>query len=150
MPDRLPQGGFAPLVPELDVCDLARSLAFWCDGLGFARAYERPENGFAYLEREGAQVVLNAINGNWVTAPPTPPFGRGINLQIAVRSTAPILARLVTLEWPLFRPLHEACYRVGEAEVGCRQFLVQDPDGYLLRSRESLGLRPLNPAVRGS
>lgn len=137
MPDRLPQGGFAPLVPELDVRDLARSLAFWCDGLGFTCAYERPENGFAYLECEGAQVMLNAVNGNWITAPLTPPFGRGINLQIAVRSTAPILARLTALEWPLFRPLHEVWYRAGEAEVGYQQFLVQDPDGYLLRFGEA-------------
>jgi len=41
--DRLPEGGVAALVPELDVFDLDRSLAFWCGGLGFAKAYARPE-----------------------------------------------------------------------------------------------------------
>lgn len=47
---RLPVGGFAPLVPELDVIDLEASLRFWCEVLGFAVVYDRPERGFAYLE----------------------------------------------------------------------------------------------------
>jgi hypothetical protein len=54
----LPRGGFAPLVPELDVADLAASLMFWCDALGFTVAYDRPAAKFAYLEREGAQIML--------------------------------------------------------------------------------------------
>jgi hypothetical protein len=32
-------------------------------------------------------------------------------------------------------------YRVGDKETGNKQFLVQDPDGYLLRFFEDLGLR---------
>jgi catechol 2,3-dioxygenase-like lactoylglutathione lyase family enzyme len=150
MSDRLPAGGFAPVVPELDVRDLARSLAFWCDGIGFAVAYDRPESGFACLERDGAQVMLNLINGAWATAPLAPPFGRGINLQIAVRSISGIVARLAALDWPLFRPPHDAWYRVGDEEVGCRQFLVQDPDGYLLRFSESRGRRPFSPGAPAS
>ena len=47
--DAFPENGFAPLVPELDVFDLAASLRFWRDVLGFRVAYRRPENGFAYL-----------------------------------------------------------------------------------------------------
>ena len=145
MSDMIPKGGIAPLVPELDVCDLARSLAFWCDGLGFRVAYARRETGFAFLQRERAQIMLEQVNGNWVTAPMTRPFGRGINLQITVECTEDILTRLSILDWPLFRPLHDAWYRAGEEEVGCRQFLVQDPDGYLLRFCESLGRRRLSP-----
>lgn len=143
--DRLPAGGFSPLVPELDVHDLAASLAFWCGPLGFLVAYARPENGFAYLERGGAQVMLNLVNGNWRTGALEPPLGRGINLQIAVDAVDPILTSLDAASWPLFRPAHEAWYRVGEMEVGVRQVLVQDPDGYLLRFAEDLGRRPLNP-----
>lgn len=146
--DRLPAGGFNPLVPELDVRALPASLAFWCGTLGFSVAYARPENGFAYLERGGAQVMLNAINGNWRTGDLEPPLGRGINLQITVDAVDPILATLVAASWPLFRPAHEAWYRVGEEEAGLRQFLVQDPDGYLLRFAESLGRRRLSPDGR--
>ncbi|WP_244876994.1 VOC family protein [Acidocella facilis] len=36
----------------------------------------------------------------------------------------------------------EAWYRAGEVEVGQRQFLVMDPDGYLLRLAEDIGERP--------
>ena len=150
MLDRMPEGGFAPLVPELDVTDLERSLAFWCEGLGFDIAYQRPENGFAYLEHAASQVMLNRINGAWETGSLARPFGRGINLQITVRGIDPMLERLATLGWPLFRPAHEAWYRVGAREVGCRQFLIPDPDGYLLRCQESLGVRPVSPVVPGS
>ena len=142
MPDAVPAGGFASLVPELDVTELAASLEFWCGALGFRVAYERPEVGFAFLERGRAQVMLCHRNGHWEVAPLEPPFGRGINLQIFVEGVAPILDALAARGWPLFRPLHDAWYRAGAEEVGSRQFLVQDPDGYLLRFAEDLGRRP--------
>ena len=150
MQDRLPEGGFGRVVPELDVRDLDTSLGFWCGGLGFTVAYARPESAFAYLEREGAQVMLNTRNGHWETGALALPFGRGINLQIRVDALADIVLRLETLAWPLFRPPHDAWYRVGADEVGCRQLLVQDPDGYLLRLSEDLGMRPLSPGARAS
>lgn len=33
-------------------------------------------------------------------------------------------------------------YRMDDEEVGVQQFLVQDPDGYLIRFQSSLGRRP--------
>jgi catechol 2,3-dioxygenase-like lactoylglutathione lyase family enzyme len=61
---RPPRTGWAKLTPELIVSDIAVSLAFWCDRLGFAIAYQRPEQGFAYLERpEGAQIMLCERSG---------------------------------------------------------------------------------------
>jgi hypothetical protein len=44
---------------------------------------------------------------------------------------------------PLFVPLEERWYRRDDVLLGNRQFLVQDPDGYLLRFFEDLGERPL-------
>src|SRR5258708_39924154 len=62
MDDRMgapPRSGWAGLVPELLVDDIAASLAFWCGLLGFVVAYQRSEQFFAYLERpEGAQIML--------------------------------------------------------------------------------------------
>lgn len=136
--EREPEGGFAPLAPELDVTDLDVSLRFWCGVLGFRISYARPEDGFAYLEREGAQVMLCRRNGNWETAPTEHPFGRGLNLQIAVAALDPLLERLAAVRWPLFREAHAARYRVGDGAVFLRQFLVQDPDGYLLRFAERM------------
>ena len=57
--NRLPTGGFARLVPELDVFDLEQSDAFWCGILSFQIAYQRPENRFIYIELQGSQVMLN-------------------------------------------------------------------------------------------
>ncbi len=141
-PDGEPEGGFAPLVPELDVSDLDASLRFWCGILGFRISYRRPEDGFAYLEREGAQVMLCRRNGNWETAALERPFGRGLNLQIAAAALDPLRARLRAAGWPLFREAHAARYRVGDGAVCLRQFLVQDPDGYLLRFTERLPPQP--------
>ncbi|WP_366112856.1 VOC family protein [Bradyrhizobium sp.] len=140
--DRMPTGGFAPLVPELDVFDLAKSKQFWCDILGFQIAYQRPENGFLYLELQGSQIMLCQHNGNWETGHLECPLGRGINFQMFVASVDPLLNALARANWPLFRDCHVAWYRIGNQEKGSRQFLVQDPDGYLLRFAEDMGARP--------
>ncbi len=139
--------GFAPLVPELLVTDIAASRHFYCAVLGFAMAYERPEDRFLYLDLEGAQLMLAQLAENesddWLTGPMQPPFGRGIHLEIGVSALDPMLQRLQAAAWPLFRPAEEKWYRKEQSEVGQRQFLVQDPDGYLLRFAEDLGERPL-------
>lgn len=128
-----PEGGFAAMVPELDVTDLAASLDFWCGLLGFSVAYRRDEERFAYLQRGPLQVMLCQINGEWLTGPLQRPFGRGINLQMAVDDPTPILQALQAAGWPLFREVEEKRYRVGDGWSVCREFLVQDTDGYLLR-----------------
>jgi len=133
------------MVPELLVSSLEASLRFWCGLCGFAVAYDRPEDRFAYLDRGGRQVMLEEVMApgrRWITAPLERPFGRGINLRITVDDTAPILASLDAAGWPLFLALENTWYRAGASETGVRQFLVQDPDGYLVRFFQGLGLRP--------
>jgi catechol 2,3-dioxygenase-like lactoylglutathione lyase family enzyme len=133
------------LVPELMVCDLDISLAFWVSCLGFKVAYERPEDGFAYLDLNGAQMMLEQVDsdaGQWLTAPLEKPFGRGINLQIDVEAVAPVLQKLVQAGYPLYRDCKDTWYRAADVEVGQREFIVQDPDGYLVRLVERLGERP--------
>ncbi len=137
-----PASGFAALVPELGVADITASLRFWCGPLGFQVAYDRPAARFAYLTRGPLQVMLCQLNGSWETAALERPFGRGMNLQMAVSKAAPLLAALESAGWPLFEVPAEAWYRVGENETGQLEFLVQDPDGYLLRFAEPLGMRP--------
>ncbi|WP_425329955.1 bleomycin resistance protein [Terrirubrum flagellatum] len=136
-----PKGGFAALTPELDVSSLDESLWFWRDLLGFEIAYDRPAARFAYLQRGPLQVMLCERNGRWETGGMERPFGRGVNFQMTVESLAPILAALEKAGWPLFEKPSEAWYRVGDREEGQREFLVQDPDGYLLRFAENLGER---------
>lgn len=135
---------WAALVPELLVRDLPRALAFYCEGCGFRVRYARPEDGFAYIERRGAQIMLEEISAEaWITAPLRPPFGRGVNFQIEVADVAALHDRLVAMHHPPFAPLETEWYREGDIEHGQTQFLVQDPDGYLLRFMQHLGERPV-------
>jgi catechol 2,3-dioxygenase-like lactoylglutathione lyase family enzyme len=133
---------WAALVPELNVADLARSLAFWVGLCGFRVVYGRPAEGFAFLERGRLQVMLETLApDSWIVAPLQPPLGRGLNLQMEVEDLAPLERALAAAGWPLFRPPEERWYRVGTVEHGQRQLLVQDPDGYLLRFCQPLGER---------
>jgi hypothetical protein len=46
------------------------------------------------------------------------------------------------MDWPLFEEPSESWYRIGESEeAGSLEFLVQDPDGYLIRFVQSIGRR---------
>ena len=139
-----------PLVPELLVSDLTKSLAFWTELIGFAVRFARTEEGFVYLDRDGAQLMLeqhDAARRVWLTDDLAPPFGRGINFQIEVRDVVPIVLRLAVVGWPLYLPVEDAWYRADTLEIGQRQFLVQDPDGYLLRLAQPLGERPVMVAM---
>ncbi|MGZ0147680.1 bleomycin resistance protein [Kribbella sp. WER1] len=123
------------LVPELLVESVAVSTEFWCGVCGFEVRYARPEEGFAYVVLGGAHVMLEqaGVGRNWVTGALERPLGRGINLQIAVPSITPILEALHRAGLPLFMEPETKWYRTDRGEVGVEQFLVADPDGYLLR-----------------
>jgi catechol 2,3-dioxygenase-like lactoylglutathione lyase family enzyme len=139
-----PRTGWGKLVCELLVEDIETSLGFWMNMLGFEIAYQRPEQGFAYLERpEGAQIMLCQRSGNWETAPLRRPYGRGVMFQIFVESIAKTLAALSDGGWPLRAGPREVWRRYGDREGGKREIFVQDPDGYLIMIAEDLGERPL-------
>jgi catechol 2,3-dioxygenase-like lactoylglutathione lyase family enzyme len=138
----------ARLVPELLVSDHAASRDFYVRIIGFKVCYERPAEKFCYLDLDGAELMIEQETDFWTTAPRQRPYGRGINLQIEVQDIEAILARLRQAGIPLFRPVEEAWYRVGDSYSGNRQFLVQDPDGYLLRFFEDLGQRQSPPSGR--
>jgi catechol 2,3-dioxygenase-like lactoylglutathione lyase family enzyme len=129
--------GMGPkLVPEIDVADLAASLRFYVEACGFEVAYERPEEGFAYLAREGAEVMLQAAAGpgrRFRTAPLEHPCGRGLNLQIEVADAGALHAAIVAAGVEPLIELERRPYLVRGTEVTSEQFVVADPDGYLLR-----------------
>jgi catechol 2,3-dioxygenase-like lactoylglutathione lyase family enzyme len=135
----------ARMVAELMVKDLARSRQFWIDLCGFEVVYQREEEGFVFLDRGGAQFMLEEVRGDdgWITAPLEAPLGRGVNFEIKVESVDVLHKRLVDAGLPLYRQMQERWYRSDDVEIGVRQFLVQDPDGYLLRFSEWIGDRPL-------
>ena len=129
------------LIPELDVSDVAVSVGFYAL-VGFDVAYERTEEGFAFLACSRARLMLQRADGpgrRFRTAPLEQPFGRGINLQLEVADVDDVHRRVVAAGHPIVVELEERWYRVGAAEVGHRQFVVADPDGYLLRPFTPLG-----------
>ncbi|MGL6415627.1 bleomycin resistance protein [Aeromonas veronii] len=130
------------MVPELSVTDLARSLVFYTGLLGFSVRYRRDDPPFAYLEQQQVQLMLEQVHpAGWQVGALEPPFGRGINLQMELTEIQPLLDRLQAAEIALFRQPTEVLYPVGEMLAGQREFLLQDPDGYLLRFVQYLGER---------
>jgi len=67
------------------------------------------------------------------------PFGKGLNVQIQVEEIAPLTKALAAAEIPLYLEVEDKWYRKDDYEVGNRQFVVADPDGYLLRFFQPLG-----------
>ncbi|MGB5949906.1 MAG: VOC family protein [Parvibaculum sp.] len=135
-----------PLVPELYVADFDRSLAFYRDMLDFQIMYMRAEERFAFLEREGAQLMIEQSTDPariWAAAELAHPYGRGINLQIRVRNVDALHQSLAAASISFFVALEDKWYRRDEELVGNRQFVIQDPDGYLLRFYGDLGARPV-------
>jgi catechol 2,3-dioxygenase-like lactoylglutathione lyase family enzyme len=130
------------MVPELTVSDFDESLAFYTRGVGFEVAFSRPEPAFAYLDFEGAQVMISKFHEDgWNVGELTRPYGRGINLQIECSDVEGLREDLERSSYPLCRGIEEEWYETGGVLSGQREFLVQDPDGYLLRFSEFLGER---------
>jgi catechol 2,3-dioxygenase-like lactoylglutathione lyase family enzyme len=129
------------LIPELLVSDLDASLVFWVQLLDFEVVYNRTEDRFVYLRREAVDVMLEerGRGRNWITGDLQQPFGRGINFEIESADWSAQLAKLRNKNWPLFMQPETKGYRVGGIEKSQLQFLVQDPDGYLLRLAQPLG-----------
>jgi catechol 2,3-dioxygenase-like lactoylglutathione lyase family enzyme len=127
-----------PLIPELLVFSFEKSLYFYTQLLGFKIEYDRPEKKFAMLSFQGSQIMINERNGWWETGKLEYPLGRGINLQIDIDNIAPLVETLLHNKINLYQKPEDNWYRKGDKEVGNREFLVQDPDGYLLRFAQDL------------
>jgi catechol 2,3-dioxygenase-like lactoylglutathione lyase family enzyme len=138
------------LVPELSITDYQKTLHFYTKILGFKIEYQREEEGFAYLSLGESQLMVDQIGltRTWMTGEFEHPLGRGINLQIEAPDVDSLLKRLSQNGIKLFMDLEEKWYRKDSQEVGNKQFLVQDPDGYLLRFFEDLGTRALQESRR--
>jgi catechol 2,3-dioxygenase-like lactoylglutathione lyase family enzyme len=98
------------LVPELVTTDLDRSLGFYRDVLGFRVLYARPEERFAYLDRNGAELMLEQPHRHdrlWPRARLDYPFGRGVNFEIHVDDVDALHAAVAKAGIELFLPLEE-------------------------------------------
>ena len=130
-----------PMVPELSVTDVADSLVFY-QAIGFSVRFRRVDPHFAYIELGHAQLMLEELtDSSWITSPSNRPFGRGVNFQIEVEEVENLSRRLANDGFEMFEDLSDSWYSTDDGEEGQREFLIQDPDGYLIRLVQPLGLR---------
>ena len=134
--------GFNKNIPELSVTNLENSLKFYKTA-GFKLEYDRPENKFAFISLGEIQFMLQEfyITDKWNIAPITYPFGNGINFQLEVDNIRQIYSNLKNANYEITFDIEENWYRQDNKLLGNKEFLVQDPDGYLLRFSEDLGER---------
>jgi catechol 2,3-dioxygenase-like lactoylglutathione lyase family enzyme len=135
------------LIPEFSVSGWRVSCAFYCDLLGFTVDYARPEDGFATLALGPARLMVDQIGTGRTFddghLPDGYPFGRGLNVQIEVPDVMLAHDRLVAAKHSMYLPLEDKWYRKNSMETGNRQFVVADPDGYLIRLFQDLGSRKI-------
>ena len=123
---------FNSLIPELSVTNIITSTKFYVL-LGFNVKYERKENKFVFLEYENNQIMIEEVNNNWSVGKLSYPFGNGINLSMEVSDIDALYQKVKKLDIPIFRELKVSEYKVDDEVYQDKEFLIQDPDGYLLR-----------------
>lgn len=133
---------FNCLIPELRVFDLKKSKDFYTKVLGFNIEYSRFD--FAMVTLGECQIMLQqltlpSVPGSWnVTDDMKYPLGRGINLQIIVSDIYVMYNKLKDNNYPIFIELIESTYQENDQLIRVLEFLVKDPDGYLLRFQQDI------------
>jgi catechol 2,3-dioxygenase-like lactoylglutathione lyase family enzyme len=107
---------FNNILPELYVIDFQKSLHFYIDILGFKLEYQRTNPLFAFLSYQSSQLMIQQEDNDeeWHNGKPEYPYGRGVK---------------------------DNWYKVKDMLHGCREILVMDPSGYLLRFSQGLGIK---------
>ena len=121
------------MIPELSVFDIEQTKRFYSD-LGFKIEYERPEEKFVFMSFQDSQFMFEQIHDNgWNIGELIYPLGRGINFSIAVDDIEGLYKLVKTLNLEIYRELNRSIYKVNGTEETQTEFLIQDPNGYLLR-----------------
>ena len=124
---------FNKMIPELSVFDIEQTKRFYND-LGFKIEYERPEEKFVFMSFQDSQFMFEQIHDNgWNIDELIYPLGRGINFSIAVDDIEGLYKLVKTLNLEIYRELNRSIYQVNDTEETQTEFLIQDPNGYLLR-----------------
>ena len=123
---------FNSLIPELSVTNIEKSKEFYLN-LGFKIMYERKEDKFCFLYLEDNQIMIEEINNNWNVGEMKYPFGNGINISMEVSDIDSFYESIISKKIVLFRKIKTSKYRVDDIIYEDKEFLLQDPDGYLLR-----------------
>lgn len=127
-------------IPELSVTNLENSLNFYKTA-GFEIKYNRTEDKFAFISLNNIQFMLQELSNNdkWNVGELKYPFGNGINFQLDVEDIDKIYNNFKNNNYTITFDIEENWYRQDDKMLGNKEFLIQDPDGYLLRFMQDLG-----------
>ena len=124
---------FNNLIPELSVFDIFQTKNFY-EELGFKIEYERQEEKFVFMSFQDSQFMFEQIHDEgWNTGELTYPLGRGINFSIAVDDIENLYTLVKSKRLEIYKKLTKSVYLVNGIEEIQMEFLIQDPNGYLLR-----------------
>lgn len=121
------------MIPELSVFDINQTVAFY-KKIGFQIIYERPEDLFVFMSFAENQFMFEQIyDKGWNTGKMLYPLGQGISFSIEVDTIDRLYEKVINSGIEIFRELTISSYRVKNEYIQQKEFLVQDPNGYLLR-----------------
>lgn len=123
---------FNSLIPELSVSNIEKSKKFY-ENLGFKIIYERIENKFCFMQIEDNQIMIEEKNDNWSVGKLEYPYGNGINISMTISDIENMYNELKRKQTDFFIDIKVSEYRVNGKIYQDKEFLIQDPDGYLLR-----------------
>ena len=124
---------FNNLIPELSVFDILQTKNFY-EELGFKIEYERREEKFVFMSFQDSQFMFEQIHDEgWSTGELIYPLGRGINFSIAVDDIENLYTLVKSKKLEIYKKLTKSVYLVNGIEEIQMEFLIQDPNGYLLR-----------------
>lgn len=124
---------FNSLIPELSVFDILQTKNFYKE-LGFKIEYERQKEKFIFMSFQDSQFMFEQIHDEgWNTGELIYPLGRGINFSIAVDDIENLYTLVKSKKLEIYKKLTKSAYLVNGIEEIQMEFLIQDPNGYLLR-----------------
>ncbi len=124
---------FNNLIPELSVFDILQTKNFYKE-LGFKIEYERQKEKFIFMSFQDSQFMFEQIHDEgWNTGELIYPLGRGINFSIAVDDIENLYTLVKSKKLEIYKKLTKSVYLVNGIEEIQMEFLIQDPNGYLLR-----------------
>jgi len=125
------------LVPEIYCSDIEATKNFYVNAFGFEIKYERQEEQFSYFTLNGVDIMAEEISDErrgWVTGDMEKPFGRGVNFQWDVAEIDKMYLRIKAMvPDSIYLEMETKSYKCGDQIAVQKQFIVQDPDGYLFR-----------------
>ena len=128
---------FNALIPELTVTNIDVTKQFYMSTLGFKLEYERVNEKFIFLSYGESQFMFEEIHSEgWNVDMLEYPFGRGINFSIACNDVGQLYEVVKNNKVQIYRELKETLYLCNGSKEIQKEFLIQDPDGYLLRFTE--------------